>query len=125
MLSIGDEPEDAVVAGVFHGNEPVGLRTMIVLARAVSEAPELRAGLTWRFVLVDPDAARLNRWYTKPLTVASYHRGFYRPPEDNQPGFAFPVSEGPHRFNRPLPETWALKRVLDQARPRPPSRSRT
>ncbi|NRQ35505.1 hypothetical protein HII36_27280 [Nonomuraea sp. NN258] len=109
----------ALVVGGPHANEPAGLLTVLRLATLLCADPARRAGLTWHFIgCLDPDGARLNEgWYGGPYTVAHHHRHFYRPAMGRQPEWTFPIETGPRRFDRPLPETLALRRVIDELRP--------
>lgn len=117
MLSIGDGREHALVIGGPHANEPVGFLTVLRLAKLLCEGE--RHGFTWHLIgCVDPDGARLNEgWYAGPFTVAHHHRHFYRPALADQPEWTFPVDAGAKHFDRPLPETRALMRVIDDLRP--------
>jgi hypothetical protein len=121
MLSVGHGRRNALVVGCPHPNEPVGLRTVLDLAKRVATTPELREGLdfSWHFVpCIDPDGTRLNEgWFAGPLTIRSYHEHFYRPAFDDQPEWTFPVLDERAFFDRTLPETQALARVIDELRP--------
>jgi hypothetical protein len=109
-LSIGTGDRHAVIVAGSHANEPIGFHTVIALARLVAGTPELNDGWTWHFVpCLDPDSARLNRWYTSSLAVDDYHRWMYRPQE--QPSWG--LSEEPA-----LSEAAALKRLIDEVQPR-------
>ncbi|GAB2633007.1 M14 family zinc carboxypeptidase [Streptomyces capparidis] len=122
MLSVGHGPEHALVVGGPHPNEPVGLLTLPHLARLVAADPALRddAGYTWHFIpCIDPDATRLNEdWFGGPFTVRHYHAHFYRPAFADQPEWTFPAPDEDAWFDRMLPETQALARVIDELRPR-------
>ncbi len=119
LLSVGSGARHILLLGAPHPNEPVGLLTIVELARLTATCPELTSGLdcTWHFVpCIDPDGARLNEtWYAAPLTIPTYHRHFYRPALAGQPEWAFPHAPGqaPPR----LPETRALMHVIDTVRP--------
>jgi hypothetical protein len=122
MLSVGHGARNALVVGCPHPNEPIGLLTVLNLARLVAETPELREGMdyTWNFVpCIDPDGTRLNeRWFAGPRTIRYYHENFYRPAFSDQPEWTFPVLDERAYFDRTLPETQALARVIDELRPR-------
>ncbi|MEU7852862.1 M14 family zinc carboxypeptidase [Nonomuraea sp. NPDC049141] len=119
LVSIGDGRQNALVFGGPHANEPVGFLTVLRLASALCENAAERQGFTWHFIAcVDPDGARLNEgWYGGPYTISHYHRHFYRPSMSDQPEWTFPIPSGRKRFDRPLPETLALMRVIDELRP--------
>ncbi|MBT2226972.1 M14 family zinc carboxypeptidase [Nonomuraea sp. NEAU-A123] len=119
LVSIGDGRQNALVFGGPHANEPAGFLTVLRLASALCEDAAERHGFTWHFIAcVDPDGARLNEgWYGGPYTISHYHRHFYRPSMSDQPEWTFPIPSGRKRFDRPLPETLALMRVIDELRP--------
>ncbi|MFI5557680.1 M14 family zinc carboxypeptidase [Amycolatopsis japonica] len=121
LLSVGHGSRNALVVGGPHPNEPIGLLTVVHLARVVAQAPELRDGIdfAWHFVpCIDPDGTRLNEgWFAEPRTIRNYHREFYRPALDEQPEWTFPVLDERAYFDRMLPETEALAGVIDELRP--------
>ncbi|MEU7828651.1 MULTISPECIES: M14 family zinc carboxypeptidase [unclassified Nonomuraea] len=119
LVSIGDGPQNALVFGGPHANEPAGFLTVLRLASVLCENAAERRGFTWHFIAcVDPDGARLNEgWYAGPYTISHYHRHFYRPSMSDQPEWTFPIHSGRKQFDRPLPETLAMMRVIDELRP--------
>ncbi|MET9829241.1 M14 family zinc carboxypeptidase [Streptomyces sp. NPDC006385] len=121
MLSVGHGRRNALIVGGPHPNEPVGLLTVRHLARLVADTPALRDGadLTWHFIpCLDPDGTRLNEgWFDGPYTLRHYHTEFYRPALADQPEWTFPVTDDAAWFDRMLPETQALARVIDELRP--------
>ncbi|MEU6004060.1 M14 family zinc carboxypeptidase [Streptomyces sp. NPDC047197] len=121
MLSVGHGPRHALIVGGPHPNEPVGLLTVLHLARLVAATPALRedAGCTWNFIpCIDPDGTRLNEaWFGGPYTIRHYHTHFFRPAFADQPEWTFPVLDEEGWFDRTLPETQALARVIDELRP--------
>jgi Zinc carboxypeptidase len=120
-LSVGDGPADAVVIGGPHPNEPVGGLTVSALIKLLCEDAELRAklGYRWHFVpCVDPDGARLNElWYGRPGDRRAYVEHFFRPDLAEQVEWTFPLTHGDYHFDRTLPETAALMRLMDEVRP--------
>jgi hypothetical protein len=121
LLSVGHGARNALVVGCPHPNEPIGLLTVLELAGRVAAKPELREGIgfSWHFVpCIDPDGTRLNEgWFGQPLTIRGYHENFYRPAFCDQPEWTFPVLDERAFFDRTLPETQALARVIDELRP--------
>ncbi|ANZ35626.1 hypothetical protein BBK82_05570 [Lentzea guizhouensis] len=121
LLSVGHGARTALVIGCPHPNEPIGLLTVTHLARLVAETPELRDGIgfSWHFIpCIDPDGTRLNEgWFAGPHTIRRYHSEFYRPALRDQPEWTFPVLDERAHFDRTLPETEALARVIDELRP--------
>jgi hypothetical protein len=122
MLSTGRGERHALLVGGPHPNEPIGFLTLLHLMRRLVDDADLRDGLgySWHLIpCIDPDGARLNEgWYGGPLTIENYHRNFYRPALRNQPEWTFPMYNDGAFFDRPLPETRALMRVIDELRPR-------
>jgi hypothetical protein len=122
MLSTGHGARQALLVGGPHPNEPIGFLTLLEFARRLADDAGLRDGMgyTWNLIpCIDPDGARLNEgWYGGPLTIEHYHRHFYRPALRNQPEWTFPMRHEGAFFDRPLPETQALMRVIDELRPR-------
>ncbi|TDE34897.1 hypothetical protein E1295_36590 [Nonomuraea mesophila] len=120
-LTVGDGPRHAVVAAGPHPNEPIGGLTVTHLATRLCTDAELRraAGYTWHIVgCLDPDGTRLNEgWFAGPFTKAHYGRHFYRPAGDEQVEWTFPFSYKRAYFDRVLPETLALMRLIDDTRP--------
>ncbi|MFJ2560603.1 MULTISPECIES: M14 family zinc carboxypeptidase [unclassified Streptomyces] len=117
----GSVPQFVVVGGV-HPNEPVGAVTALHLATTLCEDDALRArfGGAWHIVpCVDPDGARLNEgWFAAPTDKRLYGRHFYRPAGDEQVEWTFPFAYRDAYFDRVLPETLALMRLLDATEPR-------
>jgi hypothetical protein len=120
-LTVGDGPRAALVVGFPHPNEPFGGLTALHLARTLCEDRALRdeLGFTWQIAYcVDPDGARLNEsWFAPPLTRERYARGFYRPAGDEQVEWTFPLDYRGVYFDRVLPESLALMRLIDEVRP--------
>ncbi|SDM40717.1 M14 family metallopeptidase [Allokutzneria albata] len=119
MAVIGDGPRSALVFGGPHPNEPVGALTVRELGRLLCSDEQLRSGLRWHLIpCVDPDGARLNEgWHTRPGGWEVFGRHFYRPAVDEQVEWTFPNLVEPGYFDRTLPETAALARVIDDVRP--------
>ncbi|MFD0661193.1 M14 family zinc carboxypeptidase [Thermocatellispora tengchongensis] len=121
VLTVGDGSTDAVVIAGPHPNEPVGALTVTALIELLCQDAGLRAdlGLRWHFVAcADPDGARLNEgWYGRPGDRRAYVEHFYRPDLADQVEWTFPLVSGDYRFDRPLPETVALMRLMDDVRP--------
>lgn len=121
MLSIGDGPRNALVFAFPHPNEPIGGMTVHHLSRLLCAADDLRRdlGFTWHLVpCIDPDGTRLNEgWFAGPYTRRHYARHFFRPAPNQQVEWTFPLDYKQVYFDRTLPETEALMRVIDELRP--------
>src|SRR5262249_6262307 len=120
-LSVGSGALNALIVGMPHPNEPIGAHTATYLARLLFEDDDLRESLdaTWHIVpCVDPDGTRLNEgWFKGPYTRTHYARNFYRPASEDQVEWTFPFSYKKAYFDRVLPETLALMRVIDDVKP--------
>ncbi|MEV8631845.1 M14 family zinc carboxypeptidase [Streptosporangium sp. NPDC051023] len=121
VVTIGSGPRDAVIIGGPHPNEPIGSLTVSALMHRLVEDAWLREefGFRWHLIpCVDPDGARLNEgWYVRPGDRRAYAEHFYRPAEADQVEWTFPLTEGEHFFDRTLPETEALMRLMDEVKP--------
>ncbi|WP_236796202.1 M14 family zinc carboxypeptidase [Amycolatopsis sp. GM8] len=120
-LTVHGGPKQVVVVAAVHPNEPIGGLTSVELARVLLADPGLRdeLGCTWQIVpCIDPDGTRLNEpWFTRAMTLESYGRSFYRPAPDEQVEWSFPFSYKGFFFDRVMPETIALMRLIDETRP--------
>lgn len=120
-LTVGDGPRHAIVAAGPHPNEPIGGLTVSHLAARLCADDRLRrdTGYTWHLVAcLDPDGTRLNEgWFAGPFTRTHYARHFYRPAPDEQVEWTFPFAYKRVYFDRVLPETLALMRLIDDTEP--------
>lgn len=119
MLKIGDGPKRMLLFACPHPNEPIGAMLIQFLLKELVTTPELRKGYTW-FLLpcVDPDGTRLNEgWFNGPFTVRNYAKHFYRPRSVEQVEWTFPITYKELNFQTPMPETQALMKALEQAKP--------
>ncbi|MDR1213464.1 MAG: hypothetical protein LBK54_05170 [Propionibacteriaceae bacterium] len=116
----GGQRHHLVVGGV-HPNEPIGSWTALHLITRLAQDTALREALnaSWQIVpCIDPDAYRLNEdWFADPTDRSHYARHFYRPAGDEQVEWTFPFSHKSAYFDRMLPETQALARLIDQTQP--------
>ncbi|MEU6305207.1 M14 family zinc carboxypeptidase, partial [Streptomyces chartreusis] len=113
LLSVGHARRAVLVVAGAHSNEPTGGPTLLAVAERVLRERELRADVSWHFLLcADPDGASLHVT-PAPRTLLDYHRGFFRPAAPEQPEWA-PAALPPDRLP---PETRALTRVIDELRP--------
>ncbi len=113
LLSVGHARRAVLVVAGAHSNEPTGGPTLLAVAERVLRERELRADVSWHFLLcADPDGASLHVT-PAPRTLFDYHRGFFRPAAPEQPEWA-PAALPPDRLP---PETRVLTRVIDELRP--------
>lgn len=121
MLSIGAGEEQILLFACPHPNEPIGAMVVHHLARMLCEDDDLRDGMgyTWNLIsCVDPDGTRLNEgWFGGPFTVRNYARNFYRPAPHQQVEWTFPNFYKSNYFDRTIPESEMLMRVIDRLKP--------
>lgn len=121
VATIGSGSHDALIIGGPHPNEPVGALTVSALLRQLIDDASLREefGYRWHLIpCVDPDGARLNEgWYVRPSDRRAYAEHFYRPAEADQVEWTFPLTGEDYFFDRTLPETEALMRLMDEIKP--------
>jgi hypothetical protein len=121
-LKIGEGTQNALIFGLPHPNEPIGVMLMEYFTRALAEDAELRRelGYTWYVVKAwDADGARLNeQWFKGPFTVSHYIRNFYRPAGHEQVDWTFPVDYKELHFHDSIPETRAMMGLIDKIKPR-------
>lgn len=118
---VGSGSRANLIVGGVHPNEPIGSWTAIQLADDLVADAALRAALdaTWYIIpTIDPDGLRLNEgWFDDPGDRTHYARRFYRPAPDEQVEWTFPLSYKRAYFDRVLPETQGLMRLIDEVRP--------
>ena len=121
MLSIGSGARNAFLFACPHPNEPIGAMLVHHLAHLLCRDAALRDRFdySWHLIgCVDPDGTRLNEgWFAGPFTPRNYARHFYRPASDQQVEWTFPIAYKKHYFDRVLPETQMLMRVIDELKP--------
>jgi hypothetical protein len=121
-LKIGEGGPNALIFGLPHPNEPIGVLLMEYFTRALAENEALRRelGYTWYVVKAwDGDGARLNEgWFKGPFTVSHYIRNFYRPAGHEQVDWTFPVDYKELHFHNSIPETRAMMNLIDTIKPR-------
>lgn len=119
MITIGNGATSILLFASPHPNEPIGAMMAYFLLDELVACPDMRAGRTWHIIpCVDPDGTRRNEgWFKGPYTLKNYARDFYRPRGDDQVEWTFPIEYKTFKFDRPIPETIALMKAIDIARP--------
>lgn len=121
MLSVGQGSKNVFLFACPHPNEPIGAMLVHHLSRTLCQDASIRelGDVTWHLIpCVDPDGTRLNEgWFAGPFTPRNYARHFYRPASHEQVEWTFPISYKRHYFDRALPETQMLMRVIDELQP--------
>lgn len=111
-----------VLAYAFpHPNEPIGSLTLDFLSEfLVSNRDWLRKlDATWIIVKVaDVYGALLNEgWFKGPFTLEKYFTNYYRPPPYKQVEWTFPIEYKTLNWDKPLPETKSLMKIIDEWKP--------
>ncbi len=117
-LELGTGPWRALAYAFPQPDEPLGGPALLEWARLLLRGEGPRSFRWLLLPCVDPDGAHLNEgWSSRPPDLAAYARRHYRPPEGEQVEWAFPCAEPFWRWDRPLPETLALRSLLGSFRP--------
>jgi len=119
-LRIGKGRKRALLFGFPHPNEPIGSMTLEYLSWRLAEDRVLdKLDFTWYIVkCIDPDGARLNEgWFKGPFTPLHYALNYYRPPGYQQIEWTFPIKYKTLVWNKPIPETKALMKIMENEKP--------
>jgi hypothetical protein len=121
LLTIGHGKRSALLLGAPHPNEPIGVLTLEFLSRLLCEQSDLREQLDYTFLIVkasDPDGLALNEgWFKGTFSPLMYALNYYRPPQDEQVEWGFPIHYKTLHFTTPPAETQAVMRLMQQYRP--------
>jgi hypothetical protein len=121
LLTIGHGKRTALFLGAPHPNEPIGVLTLEFLSRLLCERSDLREQLDCTFLIVkasDPDGLALNEgWFKGAFSPLKYALNYYRPPQDEQVEWGFPIHYKTLHFTTPPAETQAVMRLMEQHRP--------
>lgn len=120
-MSMGEGKKNALCFACPHPNEPIGAMTLTAMARLFAVDMELlkETGFTWYLIpCIDPDGTRLNEgWFKGPFNLSNYVRNFYRPVGHEQVEWTFPFDYKGLHFDKPIPETQALMKLIDELKP--------
>jgi hypothetical protein len=120
-LFIGEGDRFAFLYGFTHPNEPIGSLTIEYLASRLAASSDLRKGLGYKFILakaIDVDGAKLNEgWFSGPFDLPTYAENYYRPPPNEQAEWTFPIDYKTLHWKKPIPETRAVKKIVDEFKP--------
>jgi len=120
-LIIGEGDRSVFLYGFTHPNEPIGSLTIEYLSSRLAADSDLRKKLGYRFILakaIDVDGAGLNEgWFRGPFDLLTYAENYYRPPPNEQAEWTFPIDYKTLHWKTPIPETRAIKKVLDEFEP--------
>ena len=121
LLTIGHGKRTALFLGAPHPNEPIGVLTLEFLSRLLCERSDLREQLDCTFLIVkasDPDGLALNEgWFKGAFSPLKYALNYYRPPQDEQVEWGFPIHYKTLHFTTPPAETQVVMRLMEQYRP--------
>lgn len=122
LITIGTGDQNVLAFGGPHPNEPIGCLSIEFLTRYLCQNPALREelGYQWHFIrCLDIDGMRLNEgWFRGPFMPLDYYSSMFRPLMNEQPEMLFPIEYKTFKFDRPFPETIALKSAIDRLQPR-------
>lgn len=119
-LKIGKGEKTALLFGFPHPNEPIGSMALEYLSWRLVEDESLdKLNFTWYIIkCIDPDGARLNEgWFKGPFNPFNYALNYYRPPGYQQIEWNFPIKYKTLVWDKPIPETRALMRIMEDAKP--------
>ena len=120
-LKIGDGPQNALMFGCPHPNEPIGTMMLEYFTKNLAENKELRDELDYTWYIVkawDADGLRLNeKWLKGPYTLYNYSRNFFRPAGHKQVDWTFPVDYKELHFHDTIPESEAMMKLIDDIKP--------
>ena len=120
-LVIGEGNRSAFMYGFTHPNEPIGSLTIEYLASRLATSAEIRKKFGYKFILakaIDVDGATLNEgWFKGPFDLLTYAENYYRPPPNEQAEWTFPIDYKTLHWHTPIPETRAIKKVIDEFKP--------
>ncbi len=118
---VGSGSKNALFYGCPHPNEPIGAMMSHYFARAIAQNDEYRKKLDFTFYIIpvsDVDGTKLNeKWFKGPFNLYNYARNFYRPASHLQVEWTFPMDYKTYKFDKPMPETQALMKVIDDINP--------
>ncbi len=121
LLTIGRGKRTALFLGAPHPNEPIGILTLEFLSRLLCERADVREQLDCTFLMVkasDPDGLALNEgWFKGAFSPLKYALNYYRPPQDEQVEWGFPIHYKTLHFATPPAETQVVMRIMEQYRP--------
>lgn len=120
-LKIGEGSRNSLLFGCPHPNEPIGTMMLEYFSRELAENEALleAADYTWYIVKAwDRDGLEKNEgWLKGPFDIYHYSRYFFRPAGHQQVDWTFPIDYKNYHFDNILPESQAMKDLIDEIRP--------
>lgn len=121
-LKIGNGPDNALMFGCPHPNEPIGTMMLEYFTRELACNKKLRDELDYTWYVIkswDVDGTKLNEnWFKGPYTFYNYARNFFRPAGHQQVDWTFPVDYKKLHFHDTIPETKAMMKLIDEIKPK-------
>jgi hypothetical protein len=121
LIIRGGEGRRVLAFAFPHPNEPVGSLTLEFLSRRLASDRELLKSLdaTWIIVKVaDVFGAKLNEgWFKGAFSIQRYALNYYRPPAYMQVEWSFPIEYKSFKWGKPVIETKALMKIIDEWKP--------
>lgn len=123
-LQIGNDSKkpNALFLGCPHPNEPIGAMMLEYLSLELAKNQELREAFGYNCYMIkawDRDGLCLNeKWLKGPFTIENYARNMYRPASHLQVDWTFPLHHHDYVFDAILPETAAVKNLIDEIKPK-------
>jgi hypothetical protein len=121
---IPNMPNTGIFLGFPHPNEPLCELILEELLQEATIHQSLEKGNFWYIVPVwDIDGALENEfWWSnkdsnKEITLSKMAENWYRPAPADQVEWTFPLDYGGYHFNNILPETEAVRRLIDDVHP--------
>ncbi len=120
-LTIGSGSKNALMFGCPHPNEPIGTMMLEYFTEQLAANKELRDELDYTWYVVkawDADGLEKNkRWLKGPFNIYNYSRYFFRPAGHQQVEWTFPVDYKELHFDRTIPETKVMMKLIDEVKP--------
>lgn len=118
-LKISHLPCRAVFLGFAHPNEPLCEPIMEAIIQEATARQSSDNDEYWYLVPVwDVDGALTNQaWWSDTISIGRMIDHWYRPAPSEQVEWTFPLNYGGIHFNQPLPETDAVRRLINRTDP--------
>lgn len=120
-LKIGKGSRSVLMYGCPHPNEPMGAMMLEYLSEAMIKDANFLSSFDYTWYLIksiDIDGTKKNeKWFKPPFSITSYARNFFRPAGYEQVEWTFPIKYKNYTFDRPIPETEALMKIIDETKP--------
>lgn len=117
-LKIGEGKIPVLLIGCPHPNEPVGSMLIDSLISELLNYSDLslQFDFTWYMIKSsDIDGTALNEgWFKGPFTITHYIENFFRPAFHQQVEWSFPIDYKNYHFNKPIPETLAIMKLIEK-----------